>query len=302
MRVLVTGGSGNIGQDVTRLLREDGHEPVVYDLLPCPDATFRCVVGDIRDAAHLGQVFEELRPEGVIHLAGTLQFACEADPAGTVAVNVGGTAALLETARRYDAGRLVFASSAAVYGATSADLDESSPVQPNLTVYGASKLLGERMLHRYHVLYGLKYRSVRFSAVLSSRPVSSPGVAAAVSKLLSTASGVDVTVSGIAAPELRHYVHVSDAARAAVLALTADECEHDLFNIAGGEDAYLSFEQLLVMVRELQPRCGRVTFSGVSGDRGRIDSSRAARHLGYRPQYSMKRAIREAIQTCRLKV
>ena len=298
MRVLVTGGAGNIGQDVTRLLCESGHEPAVYDLSPYPDPEVRFVVGDVRDAARLARTFEEIRPEGVIHLAGTLQFACESDPVGPVAVNVSGTAAVLDAARRSGVGRFVFASSAAVYGSTAAEVDESSPIQADVNVYGASKLLGERMLRRYRLLHGVACRTVRFSTVISSRPVSSPGVAASVRKLLGIASGADVSVSGIAPSELRHFVHVVDAARGAVLALTTEACEDDVFNIAGGEDAYLSFEQLAALVRQVRPNSGRATFSGASGNRGRIDWSRAAAQLGYRPQYSMERTIREAIDSC----
>lgn len=298
MRVLVTGGAGNIGQDVTRLLCESGHEPTVYDLCPYPDPRVRFVVGDIRDTTRLGRAFDEVRPDGVIHLAGTLQFACESDPVGTIAVNVTGTGNVLDAALRSGASRFVFASSAAVYGSTAATVDESSPIQADVTVYGAAKLLGEKMLRRYRLLHGMACRTVRFSAVLSSRPVSSPGVAAAVGTLLRTASGADVAVSGIAPSELRHFVHVSDAARGAILALTTDICDDDLFNIAGGEDAYLSFEQLVALVRRMRPNSGRATFSGRSGDRGRIDWSRAATQLGYQPRYTMERGIREAIESC----
>ncbi len=301
MRVLVTGGAGNIGQDVTRFLREAGHEPVVYDLCRYPDAGVRSVVGDIRDVALLGRTFGEVKPEAVMHLAGTLQFACEMDPVGSTSVNVGGTGAVLDAAVRAGASRFVFAGSAAVYGSTSSQVDESSPIQADVNVYGASKLLCERMLRRYRLLHGLACRTVRFSTVLSSRPVASPGVAAAVGKLLSIASGADVTVSGIAASELRHYVHVTDAARGAVLALDPENCD-DVFNIAGGEDAYLSFEQLVALVQGLRPNSGRASFIGASGDRGRIDWSRAAKQLGYQPRYNMQRAIREAIESCPMSV
>lgn len=302
MRVLVTGGAGNIGQDVIPLLREAGHDVTVYDLCRYPDTTVHSVVGDIRDAALLTRTFKEAKPEGVIHLAGTLQFACEIDPLGSISVNVAGTAAVLEAALRCSVSRFVFASSAAVYGSTSSEVNESSPIQADVTVYGASKLLCERALRRYRLLHGLACRTVRFSTVLSSRPVASPGVAAAVGKLLGIASGSDVAVTGIAASELRHYVHVSDAARGAVLALNAEQCDDDVFNIAGGEDAYVSFEQLTGLVRKLRPNAGHASFSGTSGDRGRIDWSRAAKQLGYRPLYSMERAIREAIESCPMSV
>lgn len=302
MRVLVTGGSGNIGQDVTRLLCESGHEPIVYDLCPHPDPAVRYIAGDVRDAAAVSKTFAEAKAEGVIHLAGTLQFACETDPVGSTAVNVTGTSIVLEAARQFGVKRFVFSSSVAVYGSTASTIDESSPIQADVPVYGASKLLGEKMLHRYRVLHGMACRSVRFATVVSSRPVSSPGVAAAVGKLLRTATGEDVVVTGIAAPELRHFVHVADAARGAILALTADDSPDDLFNIAGDDDSYLSFAQLLEMVRRMRPNAGRATFSGKSGDRGKVDWSRAAAQLGYRPQYTMERALWEAIESCAVSV
>jgi nucleoside-diphosphate-sugar epimerase len=299
MRVLVTGGAGNIGRDVTRLLREMGHEPVVYDLVAIADDNGRCIQGDIRDQSALARAFDEVKPHGVIHLAGTLQFSCEADPTGTVSVNVDGTAAVLDAALRAGASRFVLSSSVAVYGSTAETVDEMSPVQADITVYGASKLLAERMLHRYAVLHGMTCRTVRLSTVVSPRRVASPGVAAAVRAILDSATGADVVVSGIAGHELRHFVHVSDAARGAILALVASEkIEGELFNIAGGGDAYLEFDKLVALVRQTCPRAGRVSFVGRSGHRGRIDCARAERELGYRPRYTLQRAIQEAIELC----
>ena len=296
MRILVTGGAGNIGCDVTRLLREMGHEPVVYDLVAVDDDSGRCIQGDIRDRSALARAFDEVKPHGVIHLAGTLQFACESDPTGTVSINVDGTAAVLDAALRAGANRFVLSSSAAVYGSTAETVDEMSPVQAEITVYGASKLLAERMLHRYAVLHGMTCRTVRLSTVVSPRRVASPGVAAAVRAILDSATGADVVVSGIAGHELRHFVHVSDAAQGAVLALvTGDGVESDLFTHASSDDAYLDFDELVALVRRARPQAGRVSFAGASGHRGRIDCARAVRELGYRPQYTMQRAIQEAI-------
>lgn len=296
MRILVTGGSGNIGRDVLPLLRELGHEPVGYDLVSASGSDGQFIEGDIRDESALALAFKEVRPDGVIHLAGTLQFACEADPAGTVSVNVNGTAAVLDAALRCDVGRFVLSSSAAVYGSTADTLDETSPVEADVSVYGASKLLAERILHRYKVLHGMTCRTVRLSTVVSPRRVASLGVAAAVRAILDSASGSDVAVSGIAGHELRHFVHVRDAAQGLVLAIVAgDEVKSELFNIAGGDDAYMDFDGLVALVRQARPQAGRVRFAGASGHRGRIDCTRAIRELGYRPQYTMQRAIQETI-------
>ncbi len=298
MRILVTGGAGNVGQEVTELLCLDRHEPVVYDLIPSPNADVRSEIGDINDSERLAKVFDEVKPEAVIHLASMLQFACESDPAGAVKTNVAGTVAVLEAARQAGTGRFVFASSVAVYGSSASELNESSPVQPDVSVYGATKLLGERLLRRYRMLYGMTCRTVRLSAVLSSRPVASEGIAAVVAKLFSVVSGQDAAVTGVAASELRHYVHIKDAALAIVLAATKEKCEDDLFVVAGPPDSYVTFAELVNLIRSRCKGAGDVTFSGKSGNRGRIDWRRAAVQLGYQPRYNMERMVREAVESC----
>lgn len=298
MRVLITGGAGNIGQEVVRLLQERGDDPAVYDRMACPNSGVRSETGDINDSERLARAIEGCKAEGIVHLASMLQFGCDADPVGAVKVNVNGTLSTLEAARRAGVERFVLASSVAVYGSTADVLDEKSPIQADVSVYGASKLLAERLLRRYRAIHGMTCRTVRFSTVLSNRPVTSPGIAAVVAEIFGIASGCDVTISGVAADELRHYVYFRDAARGAVLALMADGCSDDLFNIAGGEDAHLSFRQLAELVRNACPGAGQVTFTGRSGNRGRVNGKRAAAQLGYRPLYTTERAVKEVIESC----
>lgn len=292
MRVLVTGGAGNIGREVVRLLCERGDEPIIFGRVNSPlSPKDVAVVGDINDRSLLRHSMHGV--EGIVHLASMLQYGCDQDPKGAIDENVNGTLTVLEAAREGGVPRFVFASSVAVYGSTRELLREEGPIQTDAPLYGATKLVCEKLLRRYKALYGIACRTVRFSTVLSGRPVRSPGIAAAVAKIMSIGSGNDVVIDEVSASDLRHFVYLKDAAQAAVLALHASEDAGELFNIAGGEDYYLSFEELVDLIRQMCPEAGRVTFRGNSGHRGRVETSRASKELGFSPAYSIRDALKE---------
>ena len=149
MRVLVTGGAGFIGSHIVDALVDDGHEvSVVDDLTSGREADLnpgaRLFNVDITHYDDLHQAFEAARPEVVHHLAAqsTVARSME-DPYGDSLVNVGGTINVLRLCVKSGAGRIVFASSSAVYGDPSyVPMDETHPVN----AYGRSKLAGEKVL------------------------------------------------------------------------------------------------------------------------------------------------------------
>jgi nucleoside-diphosphate-sugar epimerase len=296
MRVLVTGGAGNMGREVVALLRQQGDEPIVYDRVATSDANARaCVAGEITDTVRLEASMRAHAVEGVVHLAAILQFGCEQDPVRAVDVNVNGTIAVLEAAKRTGVKRIVHASSIAAYGSTEGELDERSPIQRDVGMYGLTKLLAEALLSREGRRHDIVCRTVIFATVLSDRPVSSPGIAAAVAKIVSSAKGDNVTISEVAANERRHYVYYRDAARATVAALTTPSAADDVFHIAGDDGSYVTFEELARLIRELRPSAGAVSFTGRSGHRGRVNITRAGQQLGYRPAYSLRSALQEIL-------
>ena len=297
MHVFVTGGAGNIGQEVVGFLHGQGHKVLVYDKAPYVGAVpVPSQIGDITERDHLAALMGGDKFDAVIHLTSMLQFGCEVEPAKAIEVNVSGTVNVLEAARRAGIGRVVLAGTLATYGSTDARLDEDSPIQADAPLYGITKLIGEKVARRYNALYGMNCVCLRFGTVLSERPVSSPGVAAAVATLLGAAKGKDVVVKGVAAHERRHYVYFKDAALAAAIAAAAPKTEHDLFNIAGDDDCYVSFQDIADLVRKHAPKAGRIAFEGRSGDRGSMDTSRARRELDFRPTYVLDRAVAEIIE------
>src|SRR4029453_11066853 len=168
MRVLVTGGAGYIGSVVVEELLRDGHEVIVYDNLSkghessvSPGALFVC--GDLRDAPHLSRTFGENKVDAVIHMAAdSLVGESVQNPAKYYENNVIAGLSLLEVMRQSNVTRLVFSSTAAVYGEPAKQpIEESDPTNPG-NPYGETKLTFERALAWYERAYGIRFVSLRY--------------------------------------------------------------------------------------------------------------------------------------------
>src|SRR3954453_16876687 len=187
MRTLVTGGAGFIGSNLVDALLEGGDDVTVVDDLSTGrrenlngSATFH--EASINDGRRMAALLADERPEAVFHLAGQVDVRrAVADPAFDAAVNVGGTAVLLEAAHAAGSRRFVFASTGgAIYGETDRlPTPEDTPAAP-LSPYGASKAAAETYLALYRRLHGLSTISLRFANVYGPRqdPLGEGGVIA----------------------------------------------------------------------------------------------------------------------------
>jgi UDP-glucose 4-epimerase len=227
----VTGGAGFIGSHVVDALVADGARvDVVDDLSSGREANLegalqrgaRLHVADVTDVGEIARVTAAARPEVVLHLAAQINVRRSVDePAFDAGVNVAGTAAVLEAARRAGARRVVLASTAAVYGAPdSMPTGESSPLRP-MTPYGASKAAAESYLDLYGRLYGISTLALRMANVYGPRQDAhgESGVIAIFSG--AAAEGRPVTIHGDGR-QTRDYVHVADVAAAFLLATRSD--------------------------------------------------------------------------------
>lgn len=238
--VLVTGGAGYIGAHTAKALSDGGWRPVVYDNL---SSGFREAVlwgefvhGDVRDVRALREVMGATGVQAVIHFASLIEVGRSVErPDLFYDTNVGGTAALLQAMREAGVPRLVFSSTAAVYGQPEglkpgAALTETLPKDPT-SPYGDTKLACERMIAAHARAFGLSAVALRYFNACGADPSGLIGEAHDPETHLipltiraALGQGKPLTVFGcdFDTPDgacLRDYIHVCDLAAAHVAAL-----------------------------------------------------------------------------------
>ena len=304
--ILVTGGAGYVGAHACKALAARGYLPVVFDNLTCGhEAAVKwgpLEIGDVADRAALDRAIEAHRPEAVLHFAASTSVAeSVADPAKYDRNNVAGTLSLLEAMRDRGIGRLVFSSTAAVYGKPDRVPIPEDAAKAPINPYGQSKLAAERLIEQFARTNGLKASSLRYFNAAGADPDSEIGelhdpethlIPLAMQAV--TGDGPALTVFGDDYPTadgtcIRDYVHVTDLADAHVRALErlAERDGADAFNLGTGTGA---------SVRQVLDAVGRVAGKPVphgigprrAGDPAELvsDPSKAIGELGWTPALS----------------
>jgi len=314
VKILVTGGAGYIGGTVSALLSQKGHQVVVYDnlshgrrdLLP---PGVELVVGELADRATLENLFisakDHAQPfDGVLHFAALIEAGeSMAHPEIFFRNNTASTLSLLEAILAHGPRRLVFSSTAAVYGEPETiPIHEDAHLLPT-NAYGESKLLVEHMLTWFNRIHGLRYASLRYFNVAGA-PEGPEGVTRGeahqpeshlIPLVLDVALGrrksIKIFGDDYPTPDgtcIRDYIHVSDLADAHLLALDALETRDRLiFNLGNGRG---------FSVREVIESARRVTGHPIpaeihprrAGDPAVLvaSSEKAIRELGWKPRYT----------------
>jgi UDP-glucose 4-epimerase len=308
MRVLVTGGAGYVGSAVSSELLRAGHEVTVLDNLQqgheqAVPRGAQFVRGDICRPAALGRLFRQFCVDAVMHMAAeTVVEYSTTDPKRYFQTNVTGGTNLLNVMLKHDIHRLVFSSTAAVYGEPQTiPIPEEHPKSP-INAYGLSKLMFEQILDWYGRAYGLKHVSFRyFNAAGAAEGLGEdhlpethliPNVLkAALEKKAVSVFGTDYpTADGSC---VRDYVHVVDIARAHVLALERmDLLSGRVYNL-GNQQGY-SVKEVIHTAEEVTGIKIRVQAGPRrSGDPAVLvaSSSLAGSELGWRPQYPSLKSI-----------
>jgi UDP-glucose 4-epimerase/UDP-arabinose 4-epimerase len=270
--VLVTGGAGYIGSHTAKALAEAGHRPVVFDDLSAGHMEAvqwgPLVVGDVRDAAAVSAAMRAHDIDAVIHFAGLIEVGRSMrDPAAFWDSNLGGTAAVLSAMRGCGVDRIVFSSTAAVYGQPQgpAPLNEDLPLRP-INPYGDSKLAAERMIANHCAAHGLTGVCLRYfnacgadteGGIGEAHDPESHLIPLAIEAALGL--GPALTVFGEDFPTadgtcVRDYVHVSDLARAHVLALEHEMADGAVLAVNLGTGRGQSVREVIDAVRRATGR------------------------------------------------
>jgi UDP-glucose 4-epimerase len=304
MRCLVTGGAGFIGSNLVDALLARGDEvTVVDDLSTGHRANLEGALAggaelaelDIRDAAALAALAAERRPETVFHLAAQIDVRKSIeDPAFDAAVNVGGTANVLDAARGAGPARVVFVSTGgAIYGEGEGQqlpLDESTAIAP-MSAYGQSKYAAEGYLALYERLYGLSTIALRLGNVYGPRqdPLGEAGVIAIFCGKLKAGEPPLIFGDGT---QTRDYLYVGDVVVAALAA--AQSTVTGPVNLGTGRET--SVLDLAVALGRLGGGGGfEPEFAAArAGEVQRIslDAGRAERELGWRAETGLEEGLR----------
>lgn len=303
MRILVTGGAGYVGSVVAAELLRAGHEVVIYDNLShghrraVPQGA-ELVNGEVGDHEALGQLLQRHRPEAVMHFAALIEAGESMEaPERYFRNNTAGTLNLLECMLQHGPRRLVFSSTAALYGNPErTPIAEDAALRPT-NAYGESKLLVERMLGWFHRIHGLRYASLRYFNAAGAagelgedhRPESHliPIILqVAQGKRPSLAIyGTDYeTADGTC---IRDYIHVADLASAHVLAVEAlATLDQLIYNLGNGRG--FSVRQVVEVARKVTGHA----IPAQDAPRRRGDpavlvasSDKIRRELGWQPRY-----------------
>lgn len=308
MNYLVTGGTGFIGAYITRLLIQEGEEVVVYDANPCLDIAekvigkeesdrVKVVRGDITDLAHLIRTAQEYNIAKIIHMAALLSLACSANPVLAVRINCNGTANILETARILDLTKVVYASSASVFGPAEKYEQEyipnGVPHYPS-NIYGACKSFNEELAKHYFSEYGVDSVGLRFPVVYGVGHRG--GAAARVTEELMVKPALGKPGAVPYGDEIINWLYVEDAARAVVMASEKATTKTRAFNIDGD---IRPVAEAADYVRKLIPVADLRLLPGYIGFTSKYDTTRVRKEIGYRPQWPIEKGIRKVIDDVR---
>ena len=314
MKILVTGGAGYIGGTVSALLAQNGHKPVIFDnlshgkreLLP-QGVDF--ILGELADRAAIENLFIEAKNQGqpfdgVLHFAALIEAGeSMVHPEQFFRNNTASTLALFEAMLAHGPRRLVFSSTAAVYGEPEqVPINENARLQPT-NAYGESKLLVEYMLGWLNRIHGLRYASLRYFNVAGA-PEGPNGVVRGeahepeshlIPLVLDVALGrrksIKIFGEDYPTPDgtcIRDYIHVSDLADAHLLALDALE-KHEKLILNLGNGKGFSVRQVIESARRVTGHpipaevCPRRP-----GDPAYLiaSSEKAIQELGWKPKYT----------------
>jgi UDP-glucose 4-epimerase len=305
-KILVIGGAGFIGSHVVaELLKTKVAQVIIYDnftrgkhsniaqYLKDPRCTIYPNGGDIRDVDVLDAAMKGI--DGVIHLAAMWLLHCKDFPRTAFNVNIEGTFNVLEACVKNNIQRLVYSSSASVYGdASEVPMTETHPFN-NRNFYGATKIAGEAICRAFHDRYGLSYVGLRYMNVYGPHQDQTAAYTGVIPIMLNKIDANETPIINGDGSQAYDFVSVQDTARCNVLALQADVTD-EFYNVGTGVQT--SIKQLCDTILELRKSDLKVTYKPYSADdarrlvQNRIGCpKKAERDLGFKYSDTLKEGL-----------
>ena len=299
MRCLVTGGAGFLGSHIVDRLLKEGWQVRVIDNLSTgrlenlQHKSIEVIVGDLKNMSDCMKATENI--DVIFHYAADPRVEISsANPRLHFDNNILATFNILEAMRKNDVENIVFASSSSVYGEPErTPVSEDAPLKP-ISVYGASKVACEALIHAYSSLYGIKAVCLRYANIVGPR-MKHGVVYDFIMKLKKKPHILEILGDG---NQVRSFLHVEDAVEATLLAFKKAPNYFNIYNV--GNIDYITIREVAeIVVEELGLKKVKFKFKGVSwsGDIKRIilDISKIM-SLGWKPKLNSKEAVRKSVK------
>ena len=309
-KILVIGGTGFIGSFVvSELLKSDVAKVVIFynfsrgkrsnveNALKDPRCEIYANGGDVRDIDLLNDAMEGV--DGVIHLAAMWLLHCKDFPRTAFHVNIEGTFNVLEACVKNNVKRLVYSSSASVYGdAAQVPMTESHPFN-NKNFYGATKIAGEAMCRAYFDRYGLSYVGLRYMNVYGPHQDQTAAYTGVIPIMLNKIDDNEPPAINGDGTQAYDFIDVEDVARCNILALEAEVAD-EFYNVGTGIQT--SIKELCDTILGLKDSGLKVTYNPYSEDdarrlvQNRIGCpKKASEQLGFAYKYDLRTGLQRLI-------
>lgn len=299
MKIIVTGGAGFIGSNIVDELINLGHDVVIVDNFERGgkeniNSKAKVYKIDIRDKG-LWKIFEVERPEIVYHHAAQIKVPYSIEnPMEDVDINIIGSVNLLECCRKYKVKKVIYPSSAAIFGHPKyLPIDEKHPLNM-LSGYGVTKHTVEHYLYLYHELYGINYTVFRYANVYGPRQDASGegGVIAIFCDSLISNNDIHIFGDG---DQTRDFVYVKDVVRANILAL--DGLDNDIYNVSTNDE--VSINKVLRLISneldlEVTAKYGEERVGDIKNSY--MTYEKINKISNWEPKYSIKDGIKETVK------
>lgn len=309
-KILVIGGAGFIGSFVvSELLKTNVGKVILYDNFARGKDTNvseslndpRCEIypngGDIRDVDILNDAMQGC--DAVIHLAAMWLLHCKDFPRTAFHVNIEGTFNVLEACVKNNIKRLVYSSSASVYGdASEVPMTESHPFN-NQNFYGATKIAGEAMCRAYHDRYGLSYVGLRYMNVYGPHQDQTAAYTGVIPIMLNKIDANEAPVINGDGTQAYDFIDVEDVARSNICSIESDAVD-EFYNVGTGIQT--SIKELCDTILDLKQSELKVTYNPYSEDdarrlvQNRIGCpKKATTDLGFTYKYDLRTGLQSLI-------
>lgn len=285
---MILGGSGFIGNKLVEILCDDGSSPISCDIKNSHylQENAKYVQTDILELSEMARLFSKYGTESVIHLVGLPSIGyCEKNPQLSFKLNVQSVQNTLEAMRKTDVKKIVFASSAAIYGCSNNGLLKETELANPVTIYGHHKLIAEQLIKSYCDSYGISYAILRLFNVYGADPnMGNDVISIFIRKAI---NGEEILVKG--RKKFRDFIHVDDVGQAFKMA-TSNNGSNLVLNIGSGKQVTLY--ELAEITEKFFPNAN-IKYENTPDDgTGSIaDTELAKKYLKFKPRDPYERII-----------